>query len=99
MLVLSRKKNQSIRIGDDIEIKVLDIRGGCIRLGIVAPMDVPVMRQELLFGDDAADDSALPCSRDNDTVLARKEEPLRDDTLRAGAARNHVKRSQPTLPR
>lgn len=99
MLVLSRKKNESIRIGDDIKVKVLDIRGGHVRLGIVAPMDVPVMRQELLFDDDAADCSALPSSRDNDTVIARKEEPLRDDTLRAGTARNHSMRSQPTLPR
>lgn len=99
MLVLSRKKKQSIRIGDDIEIKVLDIRGGNVRLGIVAPMEVPVMRQELLFDDAAEDCSALPCSRDNDTVLARGEELLRDDSLRAGTARNHLKRSQPTLPR
>lgn len=99
MLVLSRKKNERIRIGDDIEIKVLDIRGSYVRLGIVAPVDVPVMRQELLFDDAAADCSALPCSRDIDTVMARKEKLLRDDTLSAGTARNHTMCSQPTLPR
>ncbi|GIV02898.1 MAG: carbon storage regulator [Armatimonadetes bacterium] len=47
MLVLSRREHQSIMIGDDIEIVVLDIRGEQVRLGIRAPKDVPILRQEI----------------------------------------------------
>ncbi|MDO4586178.1 MAG: carbon storage regulator CsrA [Planctomycetia bacterium] len=47
MLVLSRYKDQSIYIGDDIVITVVDVRGDRIRLGIEAPSDVPVHRQEI----------------------------------------------------
>lgn len=47
MLVLSRHKNESIRIGDDITIVVVDIRGDKVRLGIEAPKDVPVHRSEV----------------------------------------------------
>lgn len=47
MLVLSRKKNESIMIGDDIVITVVEIRGDKIRLGIQAPQIVPVHRKEV----------------------------------------------------
>jgi carbon storage regulator len=47
MLVLSRKKNESIIINDDITIVVVDIRGDKVRLGIEAPKEVPVHRQEV----------------------------------------------------
>ncbi len=47
MLVLSRKINQSIMIGDEIEIKVLEIRGDQVRLGIEAPKRIPVHRKEV----------------------------------------------------
>ena len=47
MLVLSRKKNESIIINDDIKIVVVEIRGDKVRLGIEAPKDVPVHRQEI----------------------------------------------------
>ena len=47
MLVLSRREHQSIMIGDDIEIVVLDIRGEQVRLGIRAPKDVTILRQEI----------------------------------------------------
>ena len=47
MLVLSRYKDQSIYIGDDIIITVVDVRGDRIRIGIEAPADVPVHRQEI----------------------------------------------------
>ena len=47
MLVLSRKKNESIVIDNNIVITVVEIRGDKIRLGIVAPKDVPVHRQEV----------------------------------------------------
>lgn len=47
MLVLSRHKNEAIRIGDDIEIIIVEVRGDKVRLGINAPNDVPVHRQEV----------------------------------------------------
>lgn len=47
MLVLSRKKNESIVIAGDIVITVVEVRGDKVRLGIEAPKDVPVHRQEI----------------------------------------------------
>ncbi len=47
MLVLSRQRDQTIMIGDDIEITVVDIRGDKVRLGITAPKVVPVHRKEV----------------------------------------------------
>lgn len=47
MLVLSRKKNESIVINNDIVITVVEIRGDKVRLGIVAPRDVAVHREEV----------------------------------------------------
>ena len=48
MLVLSRKLNEEIRIGENIVVRVIGIKGNQVRLGIVAPTEVPVMREELL---------------------------------------------------
>jgi carbon storage regulator len=47
MLVLSRKKNESIVINNDVTVTVVEIRGDKVRLGIVAPKEVPVHRQEV----------------------------------------------------
>ena len=47
MLILTRKKNEVIRINDDIAIMVVDIQRDKVRLGVVAPRDVPVHRQEV----------------------------------------------------
>jgi carbon storage regulator len=47
MLVLTRKTNQSIMIGDEIEVTVLAVSRDKIRLGITAPRDVPVFRKEV----------------------------------------------------
>ena len=47
MLVLSRKKNESIIIRDDIVVMVVEVRGDKVRLGIEAPKDVPVHRREV----------------------------------------------------
>jgi carbon storage regulator len=47
MLVLSRKTNQSIMIGDEIEVTVLSVSGEKVRLGIKAPREVPVYRDEV----------------------------------------------------
>ncbi len=47
MLVLTRKSNQSIMIGDDIEVSVLSVMGDKVRIGIRAPQDIPVFRTEI----------------------------------------------------
>ncbi len=47
MLVLSRKVQQTVIIGGRIEVQVLGIRGGVVRLGFSAPPDVPIHRQEV----------------------------------------------------
>ncbi len=47
MLVLSRKRNESIVIGDNIVVTVVDIRGDKVRLGIEAPSEIPVHRREV----------------------------------------------------
>lgn len=47
MLILSRKINESINIGDKIEVSIIDIRGDQVKVGIKAPKDVKVYRQEV----------------------------------------------------
>lgn len=48
MLVLSRMKGERIRVGDDIEVVVLDVRGSRVRLGFIAPDDTTIVRDELI---------------------------------------------------
>jgi len=47
MLVLSRQKDESIMIGDEVEITIVDVRGDKVRLGITAPKHIPVHRREI----------------------------------------------------
>jgi carbon storage regulator len=47
MLVLSRKKNEKIMIGEDIEVTIVDIRGDRVKLGFVGPNNVPIHREEV----------------------------------------------------
>jgi len=47
MLVLSRQRNESIMIGDDVEIVIVDVRGDKVRLGITAPKTISVHRKEV----------------------------------------------------
>jgi carbon storage regulator len=58
MLVLTRKTNQSIMIGDEVEVTVLAVSRDKIRLGITAPRDIPVFRKEVYLsikGEEAGD--------------------------------------------
>ncbi|MEO1954216.1 MAG: carbon storage regulator CsrA [Campylobacterales bacterium] len=48
MLVLARKLNEAIQIGDNIEVKVLSVENGVVKLGIEAPRDIEILRTELL---------------------------------------------------
>jgi len=61
MLVLTRKSNQSIMIGDEIEISVLSVVGDKVRLGIQAPRSVPVYRREVYV--------AIQRERDDELVV------------------------------
>jgi carbon storage regulator len=56
VLVLTRKSNQSIMIGDDIEITVLAVMGEKVRIGIEAPRSVPVFRREVYVEIQEGDD-------------------------------------------
>ncbi len=47
MLVLSRQKDESIMIGDEVEVTIVDVRGDKVRLGITAPKEIPVHRREV----------------------------------------------------
>lgn len=49
MLVLSRKENETIKIGDDIEIRILEVKGDTVRIGIEAPKSVDILRGELIL--------------------------------------------------
>ena len=62
MLVLTRKSNQSIMIGDDIEVSVLAIMGEKVRIGIQAPRSVPVYRREVYM--------AIQRERDDELIVA-----------------------------
>ncbi|WP_337983229.1 carbon storage regulator CsrA [Lysinibacillus sp. C5.1] len=62
MLVLSRKKDESIMIGDQIEIKILAVEGEQIKLGIVAPKTVKVHRSEVFEAIQAQNKEALTAS-------------------------------------
>lgn len=64
MLVLTRKANQSIMIGDSIEVSVLSVMGEKVRLGIQAPRDVPVFRKEVFVEIQAQNVEAAESSRD-----------------------------------
>jgi len=62
MLVLSRHRNERIMIGDDIAITVVEIRGDKVRLGVAAPPDVSVHREEVwlkIRQADSAEDGAI----------------------------------------
>lgn len=65
MLVLSRKLNQSIQIGENISITIVRVKGNVVQLGIEAPREVPVVRAELI-----ARDARLAAERDSEAMLA-----------------------------
>ena len=73
MLVLTRKTNQSIMIGDDVEVTVLAVSRDKIRLGITAPRDVPVFRKEVYLSikgesGDAGDDAVATVEEGLDSL-------------------------------
>ena len=73
MLVLSRKKNESIVINNDITIVVVEIRGDKVRLGVEAPKEVPVHRREVYdaIKRNAAMQHDLPASETGSSAAAQ----------------------------
>ncbi len=72
MLVLTRKSNQSIMIGDEIEVSVLSVLGEKVRVGIQAPRDIPVYRKEVYLEIRQDEAAATPSARDEvDEALNR----------------------------
>jgi len=64
MLVLSRQKDESIMIGDDVKITIVDVRGDKVRLGITAPKSIAVHREEIydaIQREKKAKEAETPC--------------------------------------
>jgi carbon storage regulator len=75
MLVLTRKSNQSIMIGDDVEVSVLSVMGDKVRIGIQAPQEVPVFRTEIYLEIHRDDQDG---AAQKDDVRAEVNDALRD---------------------
>jgi carbon storage regulator len=67
MLVLSRKKNESIVINNEITIVVVEIRGDKVRLGVEAPREVPVHRREVFDAIQRSQDNGQATEQANET--------------------------------
>jgi carbon storage regulator len=74
LLVLTRKSNQSIMIGDDIEVSVLSVVGEKVRIGIQAPSDVPVFRTEIYIEIQRQQGEGKP----TEEVRSHVEDAIRD---------------------
>ncbi len=79
MLVLSRQKDQTIMIGDNIEITIVDIRGDKVRLGISAPTEIPVHRKEVYEAIQRENQAAANVSLADITGVAKKDSKKRQD--------------------
>src|SRR3954451_9737079 len=77
MLVLTRKSNQSIMIGDDIEVSVLSIMGEKVRIGIQAPRDIPVCRKEVYLEIQEERGTPVAPSADRGGLRAEVDSALR----------------------
>lgn len=60
MLILTRKVGETIRIGGNVLVRVLEVRGGQVRLGVDAPADVRIFREEIYRATEAAGEAAAP---------------------------------------
>jgi carbon storage regulator len=93
MLVLSRQRDETIMIGDDIELTVVDIRGDKVRLGIKAPSEIAVHRKEVYEAIKRANEQAA-CLKDGEfSSVKPKVKNNRGDGSSLAAAARLVKRS------
>ncbi len=79
MLVLTRKTQETIQIGNDITISILKLKGNAVRIGIEAPRDVRVLRGELPTFDDATVKSAVTETVIAETVIEANEAEQSDE--------------------
>ena len=68
MLVLTRKENESIMIGDNIEIKILDVRENQVRVGVDAPREITVHRKEIYLAIKKENIEAAAAARDAEDI-------------------------------
>lgn len=73
MLILSRKKNESIQIGDDIEIKIVAIEGDQIKIGIEAPRHIDIHRKEIYVAIQEENNRAANLSGDLLNLLSSQK--------------------------
>lgn len=73
MLLLDRRIGECIRIGDDIRIKVLTGPGGCIRIGVDAPQEIPVHREEIYWRLQKMQKTRLDAN--DDAIVATRQDP------------------------
>jgi carbon storage regulator len=83
MLVLTRKTNQSIMIGDDVEVTVLAVSRDKIRLGITAPREIPVYRKEIYVSIDQDSDRNVDEDEGSDENVDEAELALDADLAAA----------------
>ena len=74
MLVLSRTRDETIMVGDDIEITVVDVRGDKVRLGIKAPTTIPVHRKEVYEAIKTENTNAATLSVDQMALVIQRHE-------------------------
>jgi carbon storage regulator len=77
MLVLTRKSNQSIMIGDDVEVSVLSVVGEKVRIGIQAPQTVPVFRTEIYLEIQRQQEPGAAAGAPEDEAPAEVDQALR----------------------
>ena len=77
MLVLTRKSNQSIMIGDDVEVSVLSVMGEKVRIGIQAPRTIPVFRKEVYLEIQQEREGAANSNGSNENLRGEVDEALR----------------------
>ena len=93
MLVLTRRANQSIMIGHEIVVTVLEVRGDQVRLGIKAPRSIDVHREEIFVQLQQANRDAVPQS--NDALETLVDLSPSDDEDDAAAAITQPRAEQP----
>ncbi len=94
MLVLSRKTNESIMISNEIEVKIVEVKGDYVKLGITAPKHVPVHRKEIYEAIKRENEQAAALSEEEFQSLRPGVKPKRQDQS-PGPAAGRLRRRNP----